>query len=335
MIKTTMAKNKKKKSNNQKGNIDESALKRDETRQKIKRVLEARAEKIEKAAEEIAPDFDYEKESKELAFEERGEAILESKGPLPPAEVSTSKYPKKRREFKTRLGRLLFKDRHSITIGITALMLVGVIIWVGVYWKPLEKAESVLAYLRNGSNEQSDVIETRVEEKTEKVKAESKVVLDPSLSSGVQQIQEGKNGKAVYTYTTTYVNGTGINTEKKLKEWISKPKDRELRLGTSATGQKGTYRITRTFTANCTAYTSRPGAGGALGLGVHYGTCAVDPRFVSYRSEMWIEGYGYAFANDCGGAVKGNIVDLWMGSTSACIGWGRRNCTAYVLEPVG
>ncbi len=172
-----------------------------------------------------------------------------------------------------------------------------------------------------------------VEEKKERVEAVDKVILDPSLTSGVQETSEGNDGEGIFTYTTKYVNGKNKGTEREVKEWITEPHDNVLRLGTSATGNKGEYVVARTFTANTTAYTARPGAGGALGLGVHRGTCAVDPRFVSLRSELWIEGYGYAFANDTGGAVKGNVVDLYMNSKGQCISWGRRNKTAYVIVP--
>ena len=171
-------------------------------------------------------------------------------------------------------------------------------------------------------------------EKQEKVEAVNKVILDPQLGSGIEKRTEGNDGEGIFDYTYKYVNGKKTKTKRKVKEWIVKPHDNILHLGTSATGNKGEYIVVRTFTANCTAYTAKPGAGGALGLGVHRGTCAVDPRFIPYRSEMWIAGYGYAFANDCGGAVKNNVVDLFMNSTAECIQWGRRNMTAYVLQPV-
>lgn len=179
-----------------------------------------------------------------------------------------------------------------------------------------------------------DEVHYKVSEKHEKVEAGSKVILDPMLTSGVQDRKKGRDGEGIFTYKKKYVNGKKVHTDRKIKKWIKKPKDNELRLGTSATGNKGTYRVVRTFTANTTAYTARPGATGALGEKVHVGTCAVDPNFVSYRSELWIEGYGYAYANDCGGAVKGNVVDLYMNSIWQCIQWGRRNMTAYVLERI-
>ena len=172
-----------------------------------------------------------------------------------------------------------------------------------------------------------------VEEKTETVEAVDRVILDPSLTSGVQEVSEGNDGEGIFTYTTKFVNGEDMGTEREVKEWITEPHDNILRLGTSATGTSGEYIVVRSFTANTTAYTARPGAHGAIGQVVHVGTCAVDPGFVSLRSELWIEGYGYAFANDTGGAVKGNVVDLFMSSRGQCISWGRRNKQAYVIVP--
>lgn len=174
----------------------------------------------------------------------------------------------------------------------------------------------------------------KTKEKQEKVEATNKVILDPKLTSGVQEKIEGNDGEGIFIYKYKYVNGKKAGTDKEVKEWIVEPHDNTLRLGTSATGNRGEFIVTRTFIANCTAYTARPGARGSLGQPVHLGTCAVDPKFVPYRSQMWIEGYGYAFANDCGGAVKRNVVDLYMNTNSACIQWGRRNKTAYILQPV-
>jgi len=179
-----------------------------------------------------------------------------------------------------------------------------------------------------------DEVHYDVVEKTETVEAQDKVILDPSLTSGVQETTEGNDGEGIYTYTTKVINGEEQDTERELKEWITEPHDNTLRLGTSSTGNSGEYVVTRTFTANCTAYTAASGARGSLGETVHVGTCAVDPSYVPYRSQLWVEGYGYAYANDTGGAVKGNVVDLYMSSRSQCVSWGRRNMTAYVLQAV-
>ncbi len=169
-------------------------------------------------------------------------------------------------------------------------------------------------------------------DKTETVKPQTGLVtLTKTLSSGTVRKVDGAAGQAVYTYTEKYVNGKKTQQTKKLKKWIKEKKDDELQLGTSATGQTGQVKVTRTFTGNCTAYYMGETAVGAAGSRCHYGTCAVDPSVIPYGTRLYITGYGFAVANDCGGAVKGNVVDLYMRSTGEALRWGRRHVKVYVL----
>ena len=426
-------------------------IQRDELRSKIAEIIAANYERLEEEAEKIAPDFNYEKEAEELKAEEDAELAAfdtveaeaaepeETEKPLPAAKVSASRYPKEKKEYKSKFARAIFRDRNSMVLSAAVLMLAifaGYQAWdylvpktVGItyttYDKTLEteyatkartagelreeivskglpestditvgkedlmktsedmpisngaeiellkatKAKAKIGgesgtlwlvpgtvkenlVLNNVSFDEDDEVKPalskkvsedtkitvneihyKVKEKTEKVEAVDKVILDPSLTSGVQETEEGNDGEGIFAYTTKYVNGKKKGTEREVKEWITEPHDNVLRLGTSRTGNTGEYVVTKEFIANTTAYTARSGARGAIGQVVHVGTCAVDPRFVSLRSEMWIEGYGYAFANDTGGAVKGNVVDLYMSSRGQCISWGRRNKTAYVIVP--
>lgn len=43
-------------------------------------------------------------------------------------------------------------------------------------------------------------------------------------------------------------------------------------------------------------------------------TIAVDPRIIPYGSKVVINGHTY-IAEDCGGAIKGNVIDMFVGST--------------------
>lgn len=172
----------------------------------------------------------------------------------------------------------------------------------------------------------------KVKTKDEVIPAKDILTLDSSLPSGQLQSTDGHDGKARYTYTTTYVNGKKKKTKKELSKWLRKTKDNKVRLGTSATGEDGEVTYDRIFTANATAYYAGKNAHGATGQACHYGTCAVDPKVIPYGTKLWVEGYGTAVANDCGGAVKGNIIDLYMHSTKECYSWGRRNVKTYVLN---
>ena len=68
------------------------------------------------------------------------------------------------------------------------------------------------------------------------------------------------------------------------------------------------------------------------------GTIAVDPTVIPYYTKMFIQTsngsrvYGMGTALDCGGAIKGNIVDLWFPTKADCYSWGRRNVTVYILD---
>ena len=83
--------------------------------------------------------------------------------------------------------------------------------------------------------------------------------------------------------------------------------------------------------AGCTSTT-------ATGSRVHRGTVAVDPRYIPYGTRMFIMAsdgsyiYGLAEAEDCGGDIKGDRVDLYLPNYQECMAFGRRRCTVYFLE---
>lgn len=85
---------------------------------------------------------------------------------------------------------------------------------------------------------------------------------------------------------------------------------------------------------SATAYTG----GGVTSTGMScvrkpYGlsTIAVDPNVIPYYSAVYVEGYGYAIAADCGGAIKGNKIDVYFDSESECSDWGVKNVNVTIL----
>lgn len=90
----------------------------------------------------------------------------------------------------------------------------------------------------------------------------------------------------------------------------------------------------KTFTMESTAYTG--GTLTAMGLkpvrnpdGIS--TVAVDPSVIPLGSKVYVSGYGVAIASDTGGAINGNIVDVYFNSYDECISWGRRTVTVEIL----
>lgn len=60
-------------------------------------------------------------------------------------------------------------------------------------------------------------------------------------------------------------------------------------------------------------------------------TIAVDPSVIPYGTNVIIDGVTYV-AEDCGGAVKGNDIDIFFNTHEEALNFGRRVMTAYILN---
>ena len=107
---------------------------------------------------------------------------------------------------------------------------------------------------------------------------------------------------------------------------------------TTPNGEVLTYTRVEQFKA--TAYhNSDPGCGiwTATGTLCRVGAIAVDPKVIPYGTRMYIVSndgrwiYGTAVAEDCGGSIKGNRIDLYFDSVAECNRFGVRNCQVYFL----
>ncbi|PDZ69344.1 enterotoxin [Bacillus cereus] len=99
----------------------------------------------------------------------------------------------------------------------------------------------------------------------------------------------------------------------------------------------------RELTVVATAYTADPSENGTYGGRVltamghdltsnpNMRIIAVDPKVIPLGSKVWVEGYGEAIAGDTGSAIKGNRIDVLMGTKSKAMNWGRQTVKVKIL----
>lgn len=171
-----------------------------------------------------------------------------------------------------------------------------------------EKKESAITYtkmyvsssiginIRNGASLDSEII-YKVTVNTE-LQVEDNFVLD-----GWKRVK--------FEDQELYAHGDYLSTEQVeiRQEVISQSyKDSNNRqvMDSSGGGYLGVFKITHYApTGNLTSTGTVPSIGR---------TIAVDPRVIPYGSTVIINGHAY-IAEDCGGAIKGNVIDIFVAST--------------------
>ncbi len=146
--------------------------------------------------------------------------------------------------------------------------------------------------------------------------------------------QEGQDGIEKRTYLVTYIDGKEADRTLKETEILQEKKDRTVSYGMgilsgTPTGLQYKQKLSG---VKAVAYHYGGNPVGAYGLPCEYGTCAVDSSIIPLGSLLYIEGYGYAVANDVGTAIKGNVVDLYMERYGQCLTWGARKVNVYIIE---
>ena len=155
------------------------------------------------------------------------------------------------------------------------------------------------------------------------------------------------------TLILTYEDGKEVSREALSETVVTPSKDRMVIRGeeTAAMPQdaEGNAIITaggevleysRVIDGKATAYNC-PGYVGhtASGTVAEVGKVAVDPSVIPLGSKLYVVSqdgqyvYGYCIAEDTGGLIKGNKVDLYFATWDECIQFGYRPVTIYVVEP--
>lgn len=187
---------------------------------------------------------------------------------------------------------------------------------------------------------------------------------DYSMSKGTEKVtQAGVDGSRTLTYEVVYLDGQETSRQLVNTEVTGSPVTEIVSYGTRVT-QAGpsdplasvtafaagggrlttksgsTLDYSKVITCTATAYTTegKKYKTTSTGTKARYGAIAVDPSVIPYGTRMYIvtkDGkyiYGTAVAEDCGGSIDGNRIDLYFNTYSECIQFGRRSCTVYILK---
>lgn len=89
------------------------------------------------------------------------------------------------------------------------------------------------------------------------------------------------------------------------------------------------------ITYYCGCYSCSEGWGTMTSTGVRAEegrTIAVDPSVISYGTRVYIEGKGEFIAEDCGGAIKGNDIDIFLDDHDRVYRGGVDYCDVYIIN---
>ncbi|OLR24194.1 cell wall-binding protein EntD [Bacillus cereus] len=149
-----------------------------------------------------------------------------------------------------------------------------------------------------------------------------------------------KNNTAVKNKESVKSNDSIKNVESSKPVVKEKPAAKPVVKSTETSAPTGG----REITVEATAYTADPSENGSYGGRVltamghdltanpNMKVIAVDPKVIPLGSKVWVEGYGEAIAGDTGGAIKGNRIDVLVGSDGSANSWGRKSVKVKVIQ---
>ena len=200
-----------------------------------------------------------------------------------------------------------------------------------------------------------DVSDKTIKEDKE-VPFEVKVVEDKNLLKGDTKVEvEGQSGNNELLYKVTYHNGKQV--EKKFIEEVivTNPIDKVIKKGTKVEPQvtsskDKSIKVEKTSYSNnkskvnlstsnsnrknisvvATAYTGHSIT--STGTKPKWGTIAVDPSIIPYGTKVYIPQFDKIFiAEDCGSAIKGNKIDIYMNDEESVKNWGRKTIDICII----
>ncbi|HHX51706.1 MAG TPA: DUF348 domain-containing protein [Clostridia bacterium] len=206
-----------------------------------------------------------------------------------------------------------------------------------VFTGPLDRLEINLKSSETGGGHiKVTRIAERIVEETVSVPFDTLNQPDGQMERGQRVVlQEGKNGWARQEVLVRIVNGQETERKVLTSQIMTKPQKRIVAYGildqsrSVARGQSSNVKKVMTMEATAYTHTGNPTA---TGIYPYRGVIAVDPKVIPLGTRVYVEGYGYAQAQDTGGLIKGDRIDLFMDTEKEAREWGRRVIQVHVLS---
>ncbi|MDY3118174.1 MAG: 3D domain-containing protein [Peptoniphilus sp.] len=180
----------------------------------------------------------------------------------------------------------------------------------------------------------------RIETQTKEVAFETVRRDNPNLDAGTERVvAQGAKGTMEEVVRIATVNGEETARIVLSSRVVKESKNQIVEVGSkpvenTINGKKYKKKIVM----KATAYDPSAGKWTASGTRARVGVVAVDPRVIPLGTKLYIESadgfptYGFAVAEDTGGAIKGNRIDLFYNTSGEANNFGRRNVVVYILE---
>lgn len=192
----------------------------------------------------------------------------------------------------------------------------------------IELESEIETNLKDMSKDKKEIEKLEEEVKSNKKKVNSLEKSNEKLNNKVKELESKSK------------NNTNTNNENN---------DKSSNVGTSESNKKSNKSENedentvnnnngRTIVMEATAYTDNANSQGqwvgqtATGMTPQRGIIAVDPSVIPLGTKVYVEGYGDAIAGDTGGAIKGNIIDVFVDTESEANEWGRKQVEVTILE---
>lgn len=198
--------------------------------------------------------------------------------------------------------------------------------------------------LQGGMKIQITRVNRQVLNEVQEIAFETEVRKNSDMVEGSENVvQEGTQGEKSITTEVVYEDGKEVE-RKIVEEKVQKNPIKKIvdigTLGVLRPSRGGEVLYTEMMSFSSTAYTADRGdATDRTASGTKcrrdpngYSTVAVDPRVIPLGTKLYIEGYGLAIAEDTGGAIKGNKIDVYFNTYGEMMNWGRKRVNVYIVK---